>query len=409
MEDLKFTKKNIATVLGIFFLYGLASASNEYRVLFLQEQGLSASECGYVLAAAGILMAITRPVSGAIADKLRSRKGLFITAVCAWMGIIILLLTLRSVRIAGFVVCAGIVPFLSACDSMTYGMIEADGVEMALRVRRLDYSIIRMFVSMSYCGINFLYTPIINRFGVNAPYIITLAYLVIMLFVGRGLRFFGESQTGSAEAKKKEKLQFGRLFKNYFLVCFVLLSFVMAVGGSSGSYLVYLVETVGLDKSLIGITTGIRVAGEIIIMPLVPLLKKKVSLPLMQVIAACMTITQMTLYLTCKNPVIIIGSTVFNGLAGGISLGTTAVYLRAMAPEGLVTTTLSLTSIMQSMGHIIMSMVGGYIVQYHGIFSLYRLCLSAMIVWLTLYFGTWAFGTLVLKKKPTIPLFKRAS
>ena len=162
-----------------------------------------------------------------------------------------------------------------------------------------------------------------------------------------------------------------------------------------------------MGKSLVGVATGIRVAGEIVMMPLVPLIKRKISLPLLQAAAGCMMAAQMIVFIFCKNPVIVVGSCALSGLAGGITYGTIAVYLRAMAPEGLATTTMALTTIMECAGRITTSVVGGHIIDSFGIFSLYEFALYATILWLVLYFGTWGFGVGVLKKKPVIPMFGR--
>ena len=110
------------------------------------------------------------------------------------------------------------------------------------------------------------------------------------------------------------------------------------------------------------------------------------------------------LFITCKNPYVIMGSTVLNGFAAGISLASTAVYLRMLAPAGLDTTTLSLNTVMSSLGAIVINLASGVIVDSLGIFTVYRISLAFLLVWLVLYFGTWSFGTQVLKEKPPVPM-----
>lgn len=406
MEKNALSRKTVIQLIAVVFFYGLGSAWNEFWVLFLQDQGLSAAGCGYVLAAAGILEAIARPVSGAVADKIRQRHGIFLTASIGWAVLLAALVILRQVRIATFLLCAGIIPIVNLFEPVTYGMLEADSVEAAMRTPKLDFSTIRVFVSISYCLINFAYTPIVDRFGSSAPFFMAACFIVIMILLSNGLRAFRRS-SAEVTSGAGEKLQFRRLFKNYFLVTFVLLNFLTSLGVSTSNYLVYLIEALGMGKSLVGVATGIRVAGEIVMMPLVPLIKRKISLPLLQAAAGCMMAAQMIVFIFCKNPVIVVGSCALSGLAGGITYGTIAVYLRAMAPEGLATTTMALTTIMECAGRITTSVVGGHIIDSFGIFSLYEFALYATILWLVLYFGTWGFGVGVLKKKPVIPMFGR--
>lgn len=401
-------RSGVAALLTIYLFFGFAQAFNEYRVLFLESQGLSATQCGQILAAAGLLGAISTPLAGALADKLRSHRIVYIGAVVLWIVALVVMLLTQNIRVAGFLLCAGIVPILSVSEPVTYGMIEASGVNAAILYPKLDFSLIRVCLSIGYSAINFLYTPIVNRFGPTAPFYCTAVFVVVMLaFSGTLRKFETASQEKCTRVSSGEKLEFKRLFQNYFLITFVLLNFINAIGSQTQNYLFYLLDTVGLDGSLVGIASGIRVVGEIITLPLVPLLKRKISLPMLQVVASGFTMLQIVLYLTCHNPYVIMGVTLFNGFASGIILGTTAVYLRMMAPEGLDTTTLSLSTVMMNLGFIVVNLAGGVVIDSWGIFALYRFSLLCLLVWLVLYFGSWAFGVHILKKTPPVPMFMR--
>lgn len=400
------TRQSIAVLMVVYALFGCAQAFGEYRVLFLESQGLTATECGRVLAAASLLSAIARPLAGALADKLRSRRIVYIGAVLSWLTLLALMLLTQHIRLAGFTLCAGVIPFLSVSEPVTYGMIEAGGVHAALLEPKLDFSLIRVCLSIGYSVINFLYTPIVSRFGPIAPFACTMVYLVVLLALSGSLRKFESvPSNGCSRASFDEKLGIVRLFKNYYLVTFVLLSFVMALGSQTFYFLLYLIEALEMDASLVGTATGIRVLGEIIIMPLVPYIKRKVSLPMLQAIAGMFCMLQMVLFLTCKNPYVTLGAVMLSGFSTGITLSTSAVYLRLMAPAGLDTTTLSLSTAMSSLGIVAMSLVGGIVVDTLGIFVLYRIALCILLLWLILYFSTWAFGRYVLHKTPPVPMF----
>lgn len=396
---------SVTALLTVYVLFGLAQASNEFRVLFLEGQGMTATECGQILAASSLLSAIARPLSGALADKLRSRRVVCVGALMGWIAVLILMLWTQHVRLAGFALCAGVVPLLSITEPVTYGMIEASGVNATLLNPKLDYSLVRVCLSIGYSFINFLYTPIVNRFGPAAPFYCTIVFALLMLIFSGSLRKFETVIPEVPKEAPRRKMEFGRLFHNYFLMAFVLLSFISALGSHTQNYLYYLIDAVGLDGSLVGVAIGIRVVGEIIIMPLVPLLKRWISLPMLQVLACVFRVLQMILFITCKNPYVILGGTVLNGFSAGISLASTAVYLRMMAPEGLDTTTLSLNTVMTNLGSIVINLASGVIVDSMGIFAVYRISLVVLVVWIALYFGTWVFGTRVLKKEPPVPMF----
>ena len=397
----------IAPLLSIYVIFGFAQASNEFRVLFLENLGMTATECGRILALSGLLTAVSRPLAGALADKLRSRRVVYIGAVLLWIALLGAMLLMQHIRLAGFLLCAGIIPLLSVSEPVTYGMIEAGGVNATIQNPKLDFGLIRVFLSAGYSLINFLYTPIVERFGPTAPFFCTLIFAAVMLLLSGSLRRFETAPTEKKEQANRGKLQIGRLFQNYYLITFVLLNFVCALGSHTQNYIYYLIDAIGLDGSLVGVAIGIRVVGEIIIMPLVPLLRRKISLPMLQALACVFRLLQMILFITCKNPVVILGGTVLNGFAAGVSLATSAVYLRMMAPEGLDTTTLSLSTVMMNLGAIVINLVSGVIVDTMGIFAVYRVSLAFLLLWFVLYFGTWAFGVYVLKKRPPVPMFVR--
>ena len=405
MIKMKF--KSTAALMAIFALFGLAQACGEYRVLFLESEGLTATECGYVLAAGGLLAALARPLTGALADKLHSRRIVYVGSVISWIALLLLLLITKHARIATFVLSAGIIPLLSVSDQVTYGMLEASGVNATVMNPKLDFSLIRVCLSIGYCGINFLYTPIVKRFGPMAPFACTLVFVVVLLLSSGCLSHFETVEESEPQQGRGKRLEVGRLFQNYYLVVFVLLSLIMSLGTQTSSYVVFLIEALDMDTALVGLAAGIRVLGEILVMLMVPLLKRRISLPMLQVVAGLFCILQMIVFLTCKNPYMIMASIALSGVAYAITLSTTAVYLRAMAPEGLDTTTLSLTTATSSLSMVLMSILGGRIIDLYGIFALYRMTLGLLCLWIILYFSTWAFGVHVLKKTPPVSMFLR--
>lgn len=397
-------KREIVSLFAIYVVYGLAQASNEFRTLFLKSQGLSATECGRVLAAASLLTAFAGPVASAMADKLRSRRTVYLISASAWLVFLIALLLTRHYQIAGFALCAGIMPFINVCDPVTYNMIEASGVNASMRVQKLDFSIIRVSLSLGYCLINFAYTPLVARFGPSAPFLCTAVFVAILLLLSGTLKTFETEQ--KSNVKEKKKLELGRIFTSYYLITFLILGLILSLGNCTGPYLVYLMNDINMDTSLVGTASGIRVAGEILLMISLPLIKKKVSIPLLQAFCVAGCTIQTIIYLTSRNPYVILAALAIGGAAGGIGLGTRAVYLRNLAPEGLDTLTITLFSTMNCVGNVIMNLIGGIIVDKQGIYALYRVSLIFMAAWIVLYFASWAFGKYVLKKEPPMPMFR---
>lgn len=398
-------KKQIVALFSIYVIYGLAQASNEFRTLFLKEQGMTATECGRVLATASLLTVFAGPLASALADKLRSRRKVYLISASLWLLSLVALLLVGQYNIAGFLLCAGIMPLMSVFDPITYNMIEASGVNASMMVQKLDFSIIRVALSIGYCLINFAYTPLVSRFGPAMPFTCTAVLVVVLLILSGTLKAF-ETEQRAEVLKEKKQLNVKRIFTNYYLMSFLILGLILAMGSSSGSYLVYLMNEIGMDTALVGTASGIRVAGEILMMLSLTLVKKKVSVPLLQAVAVCISMAQMIIYMTVREPYIILAALALGGAAGGITIGTRAVYLRSLAPEGLDTLTITLFSSVNSAGHVVMSLLGGIIVDNQGVFALYRISLIFMAIWVVMYLGSWAFGKYVLKKEPPMPMMR---
>ena len=79
-------------------------------------------------------------------------------------------------------------------------------------------------------------------------------------------------EAAAQPAPKKEKLQWGKLFKNYYLVTFLIFNIVVFLPSQMYWFLNYLLPEVGGDASAVGTLAGIRTIFEVLglfIMPFV--------------------------------------------------------------------------------------------------------------------------------------------
>lgn len=233
---------------------------------------------------------------------------------------------------------------------------------------------------------------------------ISRLFVVVLLLLSGSLKTF-ETEPVRA-VKEKKKLELSRLFKNYYLVTFLVLALILSLGSSTGPYLVYLMKEINMDTTLVGTASGIRVVGEIVIMISLTFIKRRISIPLLQAIAVTITLSQVVIYMTVKNPAVIMAALILGGVSSGIVLGTRAVYLRTLAPEGLDTLTITSYSSVHALGSMIMSLAGGIIIDKSGVFTLYRISVVFIVSWLVLYFALWIFGKYVLKKEPPMPMLR---
>lgn len=397
-------KSDIQFLILLFVVYGFAQASEEYRVLFIQSKGIDVSTCSKILTIGSILSALLLPLCGRIADRLQSRAKVFSTMVVIWFAVIVLLVFYGGEYILGIPVCGLLIPVFTVCSLVIYQMIEATGVCACAQSVKMDYSRVRLTQSIAFCTINFAYTPIIDAAGEVTPYLVTIGLSLVLLLMTKVMSQYDSSYEIKTIAQNvTEGTRKGD--SSYFLTVFIVLNVLFSFGAGVSVFTTYLLEENGLSASMVGTINGIRVAGEILVMPFLPTVKKKISLPMLQAVSTVFRTAHIILAAISHDSTLILCSALFSGLSSGISLGTAAIYLRMMAPKGREAEVLSLKWSTFNIGGILMSFIGGIIISSRGVISLYRIAFVSLLLWIILYFATWYIGVKLLKKEPSVKMF----
>lgn len=390
----------------MMLLFGSAQAMFSFRVLFMQSNGLTATQSGIVLCAASMIGTLSPVIGGFLADKLRSRYKVFLFTLFVSAVLIAFVPISAKIRLFGTILTVIIIPMITITMPSGMNMLENAAINLTHMYPGTDYSSIRLYMSLGFALTSLVYTPLINGFGVGAPFTFTTVFFVVLFLMRRTLTHFENSPeedvTEAVEPVPASEMNVRRLFQNYYLMVFVLLNIIFCMPQNCCSFISYLLEAVGIDTAATGTVAGVRVIGEVLVMLALPFMKKRMTIPFIQLIATVMAIIEMIGYRLCHSLMPMLIVEMIGGASWGIAMSSAVLYLRAMAPRGLESTTLSLWYMTMSVSGIISMCLYGSLIDTFSVYSIYTFALICAVAWLVIYLGSYFIGRRVLHREPQI-------
>ncbi|MBQ9989282.1 MAG: MFS transporter [Clostridia bacterium] len=388
--------------------YGMASACMSIRLMYLDGLGLSPEMATLIMCVTMALGAVAPPLWGMVADSIRSKYRVFILTMIG-SGIVCALIPVAEwLRWGGAVGAMLLVPMTNMFLVPTQSLVDASSVSAAAAQPAMDYSNLRMWMSMGFTTINFLYTPLMKALGNSSAFLVSVICVILLFTQRKTIKQYEEPVEAAPERRKKEKqpLQLSRLFKSYYLIIFLAINVLIAIPQNASQFLAYLLTDIGSDTTLVGLITACRVVAEIFILLISPKLKRFMNLPMLLVGAAVCFSIEMLGYQVAQNVVLATISFCFGGAAYGFVLSSAINYVHALCPEGLEATAVSLWLATSYVAGILVMLIGGAIVASVGVRVVYLCCLGCTLLWVALFLGMYGLGR-VLKIEAQIPLFER--
>lgn len=405
-------KKALLQFCMMEFTFGMAGATLVVVVLFFQTKGLSVAQVGMVTSINSLVGVVATPLWGMISDKIRSRyRALVLTFFIG--GILLAFLPVAArIRIGGTLLAVFLFPVSNFFRQPTYSIVDTMIVEACKQVPGMEYSFVRMCSSIGYTMMSFLYTPLMKVFSVDFPFYMFCVFCLLVVALSRLVKSFdikNAEHGGMETAGKKQKLHISYIFKNYYLMIFVIVNMFFAIATGSVQYLVYLVKEVQGDVNAISFMAGIRTVFEIMVLFYIGKWKKRFTLPALLCVGGAVYGLELLLYPFCQSIVMITTVEILDGIGYGFILGCAVNYTYALSPKGLEATSISLYTIGASLVGILTSAIGGVYIERFGIRSFY-LTMGIIVLFAVLFFlfSFW-FGRKILKKEPPIPLCNKKS
>ena len=387
------------------FLQGAAGATITFHVLFLKTHGMSPSLVGIVMAINSLLGALSPPIWGVIADRIRSKYRIFIYTVLGTAIACAFVPTSAYISIGGILLTSAMIPMLNFFRMPSQAVLDATAVTASTMVKGMEYSNVRYWLSIGWTLMCFAYSPLIDLFGISFPYYGSVFIMVALLLCSKTMKQYDVVTQNKHEPK--QRLQFSLLFKNYYLMVFLIINILLRIPGNCGQFAAYMLALVGANTSLVGTISGIRVCGEIVVLLLAPRIRRFVPMPMMFVLAMICSLAELLSYQFVSNFAGVAIASAFGGAYNGFTLATGYNYVSNLSPPELRTTSISLYTMGTAVAGVVVYFLGGQIITYQGVRSLYLYAAGCIVLWFVLFISSHIFGEKILKKKPQIPLLHR--
>ena len=336
-------KRPVNKLRVLYFLHGMANAAIVFNVLFLQTNGLDAGAVGVVMGINAIIGIISPPIWGFFADKIQSKYRIFTYTVLGTIAASLLIPLSSGIKIGGIILGTAFIPLANFFRMPSRSVLDAATVSACDEYAHMDYSDIRKWMSIGFTVTSTIYSPLVGLFGVGFPYYAAAFFAGLMVVNNKILKHYENSDCEVATISARE-MGLSRLFKNYYLAVFLILNLFIMIPQTSNMMMPYLIEAVGADTSLVGIITGIRVLLEFSTLAVSLYIKRKLTKPVMMLLAATLYLIQMIAYLFVDSIYTLTLSTLLGGVAFGLVLSTAINYVKDLCPRGLEATAISLYS-----------------------------------------------------------------
>lgn len=374
------------------------------KAVLLSAHGLGAAESGVIFSIMSIIGAFAPLIGGVLADRYLSRYQVFFTALIGFSLICALLPISAKIRIGSMLVVMIVLPMIQFFHPVGSALIATCSINAVNRVGGTEYSFIRLWMSLGYTIASILQTFIIEAIGIDAPFYLMSLCLLFALIYKDAVKECERTEAGTVAKGEKIKVSFRPLFRNYFIVSFVLLNMIYVAASNCSSYTSYILEYYRIDVSNVGLVAGLKVVGEILIMLILPWLKKEISLSGLQLLSGIFQCAELLFMREARILPLIIFAEILGGIGNGIAFSCAGLYVRQMAPKGLEATAQSIWAMSSSLGGIFFSALFGYIIDRADILVNYKIAFWIQAFWAILFLGSLCFGKYVLKKENAVPM-----
>ncbi|WP_234396876.1 MFS transporter [Bacillus massiliglaciei] len=240
-----------------FLFFGLLALFIPFLPVYLEEQGLSASEIGLIVGTGGFVTLLAQPLWGFISDKTKTIRKVMLLLVCltAVFGYFLfsvdsfLLLVLFALLVYFF-----LMPLDPLTESLNFTVSEMAGI---------SYGSVRTYGALGYAVLSLIVGFAMDYFGMSS---------VSILFVLLGLISFGviwlmPDVQASSEPVTMKGLK--SVLANREMLLFLILVFISSVPARmNDTFLGIHIRSLGGDTSLVGIAFFISAISEIVIFAL---------------------------------------------------------------------------------------------------------------------------------------------
>ncbi len=351
----------MATV--FFFLFGAIGAMVPYLSLHYHRVGLSGMEISLLMAVSPVLLFISQPIFGPLADRSGDRGRLlsWLLVAAGTAGALLAFgesfWTLLPL-VALWAFFAG--PLIPTADSIALGEVAARGG---------SYAVLRLWGSIGFL----LITIVLGRFY-NWVGDLRWAFLAYGLLNLMAFFFARRLPADGVAARRAVWPEVKRLMANPFLLGFLLLScLVQTTQAAHVTFFSVHLESVGGTSGTVGLAWGLAALTEVPVWLVLGRVTKRTGpLPLLA-FGGLMFAARWWIYGVVSDPVLLVWLQLLQGLSFAVFLPTVVVLMSELTPPDLRTTGQSLLFMVNGgLGNVLGMLGAGRLVDAVGTAGMYR-------------------------------------
>lgn len=418
----RFLKENFSFSGLQWFFWSAFGVLIEFLVLFMRRNGLEDIYIGTVMSVVSFAGIIGQPVLGYLCDRTHAIKQVITICLVLSGGLALLFPAVVSVY--------GMLLILAACVAFVLQsvppLIDSWTIKLKEKKPRVNYGLTRAFGSIGFAVTVSIVGVLVDLFSINIVFFVHVGLALMVVVFVQTVKNPEELQSKklktATDRPDREMPRYGHpaekpregtgaetdtnpfaLFRNGELVFFLLITLVIfTVFRACMVYLPILIEELGGSGKTLGFSLAMMAMCEVPILIISAWLLKKVKDVNLIIIAFCFFTLRAFLYYIVKSPNGIIAIQAAQLGSFALFLPASIHYVHRIARPELRTTALTLSSVFSfGLGSIFGSMLGGIMLQYMSIFSIYKIgtIVSAVAV------GVYIVGMKVVKR--SLPMNKR--
>ena len=381
-------------------LYFAATGLWSYVNIYLRELGFTGQQLGNITAVATFSAIVLLPMTGMLADKLRSPKRVFSWAVCILLPMFLLYPVLGGIYGARLIPILLLSAVLRVCNQVAGSSLESwNGMEME-RIG-VSYGVIRRFGSLGFVFMCLVATALVGPVlpSWSCCVIMPLVGLPLMLMLRKPGTEMAMAATATTEKFSGKKV-LRYVFCNYYFLVFLLLHLAFsAFQGTVNLCLSYLMDYAGASRSSLGIVSSVRAGVEIVAMFWLSSAKRKPPHWVILGIACMLVAVEHLIYPWMTSLPLMVAASLLTGFGGGLYFGISANFVLQIVDCRAASTAMAVLGVVKAAAAIVGTAWGGGIIDRYGVTTLTTGVGLLTVVLTAVFLGACFLGR-VLWKKP---------
>lgn len=377
---MKINNLNFKIRLYYFIVYSALACYYPFITVYLQQKHLSYSQIGFIFAVTSLISVFFQPLWGFATDKyFYKRYTLMLTMLLSGIFIISLEFAWNflSILAAVMVFMVFLSPVTSISDAYCYELIESN--------KSLQYGKIRLMGSFGYAVGALLLGYAVKRAGIGSLFFIYFLLIILAVLIIQTIKSKGKTKHQSFNLS-----DISQLFGNKkFIIISISALIVNAAMSGNGNYINVLIQKTGGDVTKLGLLWFIVAMSELPALFFGNKILKKFGVINIYIYGLALYAIRFFLDSICTDYRIALAIQILQGITYTLYIMSTLQYVYDSVPDKSKTTAVTtFNSISSGVGGFIGNIAGGIIIQYLGIFAMYKasvvICILAIITVLPL-------------------------